>query len=298
MSFLQELLQLLRDPIWQSIGALFGAVALGLTVGLYVWDRRRERKKVSLEVMANVPLFRVSPRAGKKLRVLYGDREISNLSLIQYRIQNTGRLPIPPADIVKPIRICLSPKASIVETGIVSLQPPDLNVQVSQIDDSTVELTKSLLNPGDSVVGKIVAADNDGSIRTEARIVGVSSIKTIQPTGPGMYAIFGSWLIAALSTGVAAFLFNLAFGQSTNLAWLLAGNTIALAFLGLDKSLARIGRVRIPEMVFYLMSALGGSIGIFVGIRVFNHKTRRLDFQITNLLILIAQIVIYFALVR
>jgi len=55
--------------------------------------------------------------------------------------------------------------------------------------------------------------------------------------------------------------------------------------MGLDKSFARSGSPRVPEMVLYTLAALGGSAGIIIGSHFFRHKSRKAVFQLTLLLI-------------
>jgi uncharacterized membrane protein YsdA (DUF1294 family) len=50
---------------------------------------------------------------------------------------------------------------------------------------------------------------------------------------------------------------------------------------GLDKSAARRGRRRTPELTLHTLGLLGGWPGAFVAQRVFHHKSRKLSFQVT-----------------
>ncbi len=55
-----------------------------------------------------------------------------------------------------------------------------------------------------------------------------------------------------------------------------------LAFLvfGFDKKKAKRGRWRIPEKTLFTLAALGGSLGAWLGMRVFRHKTKHPAFRI------------------
>lgn len=48
---------------------------------------------------------------------------------------------------------------------------------------------------------------------------------------------------------------------------------------GIDKSAARQGRWRTPEITFHLLSVAGGWPGALLGQRVFHHKTRKQPFR-------------------
>jgi uncharacterized membrane protein YsdA (DUF1294 family) len=67
-----------------------------------------------------------------------------------------------------------------------------------------------------------------------------------------------------------------------------------LSFLlfGLDKQKARQNKRRISEFTLLLVSFLGGSLGSFLAMFIFRHKTSKTSFKIKFGLILLAQILI------
>ncbi|PYG90325.1 uncharacterized membrane protein YsdA (DUF1294 family) [Ruminiclostridium sufflavum DSM 19573] len=76
---------------------------------------------------------------------------------------------------------------------------------------------------------------------------------------------------------------------------LLILNISGFILVSLDKYKAKNKLWRIPERSFFILSILGGSIGVYTGLILFNHKTRHWYFMIIIPLIILAQIVfIYF----
>ena len=73
--------------------------------------------------------------------------------------------------------------------------------------------------------------------------------------------------------------------------YLILINAIGLWIMLLDKQKARRGSWRIPEATLMGITLLGGSIGMFLGMHLFRHKTRHPKFVIGIPLILILQIV-------
>lgn len=71
--------------------------------------------------------------------------------------------------------------------------------------------------------------------------------------------------------------FYATFNQHTNWApyFVLLGALTLLTFInyGVDKGLSKIGRVRIPELLLNVLTALGGFLGAWMGMGLFNHKT-------------------------
>jgi uncharacterized membrane protein YsdA (DUF1294 family)/cold shock CspA family protein len=62
--------------------------------------------------------------------------------------------------------------------------------------------------------------------------------------------------------------------------WVLALSIAAFGVYGYDKGQAQRGGGRVPEVVLWLLAALGGSPGAFIAMRVFHHKTSKTSFQI------------------
>ena len=74
------------------------------------------------------------------------------------------------------------------------------------------------------------------------------------------------------------------------IAILVLVNAVTFFVYGIDKWKARHNRWRIPEAVLLGLAAAGGSIGAWLGMRVWHHKTMHKKFQVGVPLILAAQI--------
>ena len=80
--------------------------------------------------------------------------------------------------------------------------------------------------------------------------------------------------------------------QSILFLFLLAINVLTFLLYGIDKWKAKRSRWRIPESVLLGMAAVGGSIGAWLGMRVWHHKTQHKKFRYGVPAILVAQIVL------
>ena len=56
-------------------------------------------------------------------------------------------------------------------------------------------------------------------------------------------------------------------------------NVLAFAVYGVDKWKARQGRWRVPEATLLGLAALGGSVGAWVAMQLFRHKTKKNKFR-------------------
>ncbi len=67
-------------------------------------------------------------------------------------------------------------------------------------------------------------------------------------------------------------------------------NLITFAVYGIDKRKAQKNAWRIKESTLLLLAAIGGSVGALLGMQVFRHKTKHLQFTVGVPLILLLQV--------
>lgn len=63
------------------------------------------------------------------------------------------------------------------------------------------------------------------------------------------------------------------------LKYLLVINVLTFAVYGVDKWKARHGRWRVPEATLLGLAALGGSVGAWLAMQLFRHKTQKKKFR-------------------
>ena len=72
--------------------------------------------------------------------------------------------------------------------------------------------------------------------------------------------------------------------------YLLAINVVAFIVYGIDKYKAKKAKWRIPEATLLLLAVLGGSVGAWMGMKVWHHKTMHKKFKYGIPAILLIQI--------
>jgi uncharacterized membrane protein YsdA (DUF1294 family) len=83
------------------------------------------------------------------------------------------------------------------------------------------------------------------------------------------------------------------------LVWLAVVNLAGFAMMGRDKSLARRQARRIPEARLFWTAAVGGALGVWLGMRRFRHKTKHTSFVAgVPLLLVWNAAAVWFLLVR
>lgn len=77
------------------------------------------------------------------------------------------------------------------------------------------------------------------------------------------------------------------------LPYLFIINALSFLLMHMDKEKAKADRWRIPEATLLGVAFMGGSLGAYLGMRVFHHKTRHPKFSIGLPVILALQILVY-----
>lgn len=76
--------------------------------------------------------------------------------------------------------------------------------------------------------------------------------------------------------------------------YLIIVNVIAFAMYGVDKRKAIKRAYRIPEKQLLGIAVIGGSIGAFLGMKIFRHKTLHLQFSMGIPAIMIVQVILVY----
>ena len=69
-------------------------------------------------------------------------------------------------------------------------------------------------------------------------------------------------------------------------------NAVAFIVYGIDKYRARNAKWRIPEATLLMLAVVGGSVGAWLGMNAWHHKTRHRKFRYGVPAILLLQIVV------
>lgn len=84
---------------------------------------------------------------------------------------------------------------------------------------------------------------------------------------------------------------------SSGLLWyLLTMNIVALGAMLLDKAAAKAHGSRMSELTIFFLSLIGGVWGTIAGMFLFNHKTRKTDFQAIIILIMLLNLALVYYL--
>ncbi len=82
------------------------------------------------------------------------------------------------------------------------------------------------------------------------------------------------------------------------LIWLLFMTLITFVLCAADKFAAKKQMRRVPEKTFFLLSALGGSVGMYAGMLTFRHKTQHWYFKYGIPAIIVVQVALAIVILR
>jgi hypothetical protein len=170
-------MKIIKSPAWQFVATVVAVIAIMVTISIYLIGR--PVKRLQVQILSNSPLISVNTNISSQIQILYKDKPVQTLSLILLRFENVGNEPIRESDYSEPIRILLSPNAQVGEVTVQETKPEGINLNPTVSETNQVEIAKTLLNPGDQAVIKILALNNDGTLKVEARIVGISNLEIL-----------------------------------------------------------------------------------------------------------------------
>lgn len=67
-------------------------------------------------------------------------------------------------------------------------------------------------------------------------------------------------------------------------------NIVTYIIYGIDKNRAVNGRYRISEAILLMLAAVGGSLGAFLAMKYFRHKTKHLKFKLLIPIFMVLQV--------
>ena len=149
-----------------------------------------------------------------KLKILFEDKQVQDISLIVVSIVNSGNLPILPTDYEHPVSLGFGEKAEILTVDVIKRNPNDLKVSAG-IEGNEVVVSPALLNPGDWITLKLMVSQAEHDVQMSGRIAGVKSLEKVPEFSR-------RWVVIML-------IGTLVFGLSLGMATLLLSPILALA---------------------------------------------------------------------
>lgn len=155
------------------IDLAIGVVAIA--VAIYLWRRGRVRPALSYRLLS-ARVVNVDQGVEDRISVLYDDKAVTDVRLLDLRVENTGTAAITADAFETPLSIALGEGARVLnQPSVGKTVPPELQPHVS-VEGQDLVIAPLLLNAGDSFeVTALVSQLSDGNC-LRARIAGVPKL--------------------------------------------------------------------------------------------------------------------------
>lgn len=215
----QTTMEILRDPAWQFIGAIFAFLSIAGALWIY-WLQKRTRELAFGLISSRRPLA-IADELSSRVTVQLDGKPVQNLHLLVFALKNSGKRAICPSDYERELSISF-PDGQVVSAEISSQSPPNLGGQLLN-SESSIEISPLLLNTGDYLLIQVLLSAKSPKWEVDVRILDVSSLASIN-TYP---SFFKSGLPALIFWVLLFGLGHLFFGKDKALAYYI----IAMALL-------------------------------------------------------------------
>jgi len=186
---------ILRDPVWQMVGAVFTVLGLltSIVVAYDVFRRSTRVPELTVEFFGSFdPLSSLKPESGQsRVALLVDGKPISSTTTLSTRIENSGSASIKPEDYLKPLRVTLDPSWVILAVESIYSRPKGIEPEWKRVSANTFEMEPILLNPSDVFNVMIWAVRSESERQNpssakpnptwSARILNMSAIREIGP---------------------------------------------------------------------------------------------------------------------
>lgn len=168
---------LLRDGVWQSIGAILGFIAI--IVSVWIFYRQRQVKRLDYTVTTLSSFLPTNVQGN--LRLIFDGKDLSNPYIAFIRIQNQGNVPIPKIDYEQPLVLDTGDLVTVIAAGALEEHTKRLGVNVESVQGTKIQFSSVLLNPGDYYDIQLILEPTDplgiGVIETQGRNKFVDEVK-------------------------------------------------------------------------------------------------------------------------
>lgn len=169
------MLEILRDPVWQFVGAVLALLTIGVSIWAYVLQK--PRKRLLIERVARVPLITAGADHIPGLQILIDGHQIERATVVVVRVRNLGNSPLAASDFDSNLTLDFEIGSVVLDAQISGSTPEHLPITAER-SANLVTFSKSLLNPGDTFLCRILVQDSSGNYVPKARVAGVRDIET------------------------------------------------------------------------------------------------------------------------
>jgi hypothetical protein len=173
---IDQILTILRDPVWQFIGAILAFLAIIVSAIIYYFQR--QKRELAFGLLRSRRVVAISDEVSSRVSVHLDGHPVSNVHLLEFGLKNSGQQAISTKDFEQDMVLLFPMGCSILSVDIVRKNPHDL-ATVTGFKENSVFVQPHLLNAGDFAVIQVLASMQAPSFTTSVRITGISHLVPI-----------------------------------------------------------------------------------------------------------------------
>jgi hypothetical protein len=173
---------ILNNTVFQFVlTTIIGLISIASAYNIFFLEK--PVKSIQIVVLSAASLIDVESSISKDIQISYKGNNVSNLSLIQAKIENNGNQPIIDSDYARAIRFIFPSEARVLEANITESAPENIGISLQTISN-TVTFSPALLNPQDRLIIRflVTGIPNESVSKpftVDARIVNLNRIDVI-----------------------------------------------------------------------------------------------------------------------
>lgn len=170
------MLDLLRDSLWQSVGALLALLAI--FASFWIYRLQRQRKELAFGAISTRRLLTVADEVSPRITVQLDGRSVRDLHLLVFGLKNSGTVAIRPDDFQRPFCIAFA-SGEIVSASVSSQRPNDLGATITTTTN-VIELAPLLMNANDQILIQVLLSAPTPDYSSNVRLVDIPAISPIE----------------------------------------------------------------------------------------------------------------------
>ncbi|MPR34011.1 hypothetical protein [Salmonirosea aquatica] len=141
------------------VSFIFGGI-LSVIIGWIFYKKSIKKNSLFAYLDYFSKLFEnVEPEIKKDLKIIYKEREIQDLYIVQFTLENNGNKPI--RDLIEPIKLSIDEEFELMDASISDVSPTGRNIELKQdLNSNLINISFLLLNPKDYFSVRILFKGN------------------------------------------------------------------------------------------------------------------------------------------
>ena len=225
-------------------------ISVILTIGIFYWNFRKDRKRLSYQIITDNQLIDKTLSA-HNIKISHKGKEVDDFRLFIIKIVNDGYKTIHKNEFDEEISVFFGIKAEILLAELVNKVPDNLKVNFNELGN-TLQVQSLMLNRGDYFIIKLLVSNSKRiDLKPEARISGVPKLTLLKDSNLIKLANkLGYWFAVGglLLTGVGfIILMMIKFSHGSSLFGLNEINSLFIMVIGVVSMVISIVSVKLER---------------------------------------------------